>query len=172
MNNSDNIMILTGTIIFDPKDVTRKHKSQASWKCVAMVSFEPKIKIISEGICGYYAWFINKRYNLTLNPPLRGAHVTFINDRESDVTGGWNEIKNNYHGKKIEIVLNLEPRSDGQHWWLRVPHGLNSEVLDIRTKLGLNSPYFNLHMTIGHANNRNIEHSEYILNCINKGFIQ
>ena len=39
------------------------------------------------------------------------------------------------------------------------------DARNIRSAMGLTpDPYFGLHLTIGHANERNIEHSEYILN--------
>ena len=56
---------LTGKIGFDPQDYTKKHQSQASWKKIAMVFFDGDIP-------EYYGWFIERRYNLVLNKPLRG----------------------------------------------------------------------------------------------------
>ena len=66
-------ILLTGRIEFEPENVTKKQNLQASWKHVAMVLFDGDIT-------DYYAWFIKKRYNLILNKPLRGGHVSFIND--------------------------------------------------------------------------------------------
>ena len=41
---------------------------------------------IDGDVSEYYAWFVKKRYNLTLNKPLRGAHVSFINDSMRDLS--------------------------------------------------------------------------------------
>jgi hypothetical protein len=109
-----------GKIIFDPIDVTKKHQKQSSWKKVAMVH-------IGSDISEYYAWFIRKRYNINLTPPLRKAHITFINDRASEMNGKWKEVKKKWDGKKITITLSVDPRTDSDepnsdaHWWLNVP---------------------------------------------------
>lgn len=161
---------VTGTIKFDPKDVTKKHAKQASWKCVAMVMFNCDM---SE----YYSWLLKKRYNITLNKPLRGPHVSFINDRKSDTNGKWEEIKKKYHNKKIDVVLNLEPRTDSNnegstcHWWLTVPEEERIELHGIRTELGLGRPHWGLHMSLGHANEKWKEHSKYIHRLVKKGII-
>ena len=39
-------------------------------------------------VAEYYSWFVSKRYNLILNKPLRGAHVSFINDSLRDMMLG------------------------------------------------------------------------------------
>jgi hypothetical protein len=172
MINENNIVTFTGKIVFDPENKTKKHNAQASWKRVAMVVFEPNNKTVSDGITGYYAWFIKKRYNLTLNPPLRGAHITFINDRGSDMNGKWEEVKNKWDGKSIDIKVLIDPRTDDKHWWFIVPEEHRKGLHDIRAELGLGRPYFGLHMTIGHANEKNIYHSKYIHGLIKQGFIK
>ena len=70
-----------GIIHFDPVNFTKKQTDQSSWKRVAMVMFDGEMT-------EYYAWFIKKRYDLVLNKPLRGAHVTFINDSLNDMKAG------------------------------------------------------------------------------------
>ena len=59
-----NYIKLKGKILFDPVNLTKKHRLQADWKKVAYIQFEGDI-------CEYYAWFINKRYDLQLNKPIR-----------------------------------------------------------------------------------------------------
>ena len=178
---------LIGRIVFDPKDVTAKHGKQASWKKVAMVS-------IGSDVSEYYAWFIRKRYSINLLPPLRKAHVTFINDRASEMNGKWEEIKKKWNGKKIEIILNLDPRTDSDdpksdcHWWLSMDEEDREELHAIRAELGLGRPYYGLHMSIGRAENfvdndkfipgaekakeMNIEQSKYIHRLIKNGLIK
>lgn len=171
----NNTITLTGTILFEPEDKTKKHISQASWKKIVMV-------MLSGDVCEYYSWFIFKRYGLTLNKPLRKAHVTFINDSLNDFTKGglipleeveksWNELKVKWNKKKIDVVLSLEPKTNDLTWWLNIPHENRHELQAIREEVGLGKPFFGMHMSIGYANERNIEHSRYIHTLIKKGLI-
>ena len=65
-----------------------------------------------------------------------------------------------FENKEIIFYYNPIPVTNGEHWWLRV---FCPESENIREIMGLTRvPYFSLHLTIGYANNRNIEHSEYI----------
>ena len=151
---------IKGKILFDPEDVTNKHVNQSSWKIIAMVLFDGDI-------CEYYAWFIKKRFGLTLHKPVRGAHVTFVNDSMRDLSQGglltdkeinekWEKVKNKWDGKDIEVYIHLTPdtdslESDDCHWWFIVPHEQRKVLQDIRDELGLGRPFFGLHMTIGRA---------------------
>jgi hypothetical protein len=157
----DKMILLKGKILFDPADRTAKHKNQASWKKVAMVVFEGDV-------CEYYSWFIKKRYSLPLNKPLRGAHITFINDREGDITGSWEDVKAKYDGKDIEVIISIDPRTDADdpkstgHWWLPVPEEARVNLQCIREELGLGRPFYGLHLSLGHANEKFKDHSAYI----------
>jgi len=165
---------LEGKIVFDPKDKTTKHKFQASWKRMAMVVF-------SGDDSEYYAWFIKKRFNITLNPPLRGAHISFINDSLRDINGGegtekeranmWEELKKKYDGKSISITMSTDVRTDGTHWWLVIPEEERVELHDIRTQIGLGRPFYGIHMSLGFANEKNIDHSNYIHRLIQKNLV-
>lgn len=171
----NNTITLKGKIGFEPENKTKKHNAQASWKKIAMV-------FLDGDVAEYYAWYLKKRFNLVLNKPLRGAHISFINDRMGDMTLNgtrtleevntlWEQVKTKWNGKEVEIVLNLEPRTDDRSWWLNIPHE-NREVLQgIRNELGLGKPYFGMHMSLGYANEKYIEHSKYIHGLIKKGFI-
>lgn len=155
---------LTGKIRFDPKNVTKKHNLQSDWKRVAFVEFEGDI-------CEYYSWFIKKRYNLTLNKPLRKPHISFINDSiwdMGDKADEWDRVKEKYNGTEVTVTLDLDVRSDANHWWLVVEHESRKPLLVIRSELGLDKPYYGMHMTIGYSNERNIEHSKYIINLLTK----
>ena len=166
---------VTGKIWFDPKNVTKKHNTQSEWKRMAMVTFEGDMT-------EYYAWFIKKRYNLELNRPLRGAHISFINDSVRDMgvyADKWDEVKEKYNGTEVTLTLDLDVlkcitpnKPNAKHWWLLVEHGSRKPLLDIRSELGLDKPFWGMHLTIGTANERNIEHSEYIHDCVKKGFIK
>ena len=160
---------LTGTIIFDLEDLTKKHAEQSSWKKTAMVLFEPDKTSGHKGICEYYCWFIKKRFNLDLTVPIRGAHISFINDRMDEMTSHcntkderlelWEKVKKKWNGKKVEIPIDLRPyTSTKTHWWLIMPHDerwilqqIRDELGFINPKTGLSRPYFGMHMTIGRA---------------------
>ena len=127
---------------------------------------------IDDDSAAYYAWFLNKRFNIVLNPPQRGTHVTFINDSMRDLKGGkltddevnkrWEEVKKKWDGKIVKVVHTLEPRTDDNHWWLNIPHEDRDELHGIRTELGLGRPFWGLHMTIGIIHPHCLEHSAYI----------
>lgn len=167
---------LSGKIGFEPENKTKKHNSQSSWKRIAMVH-------IDGDVTEYYAWFIQKRYNLILNKPLRGAHVSFINDTIRDLScnntksmeeidTAWEEVKKKWDKKIIPITLDLTPKSDDRTWWLNIPHDERELLHGIRAELGLGRPYWGLHMSIGYSNEKNIHHSVYINELIKKGFIK
>lgn len=182
-----NLVSYSGTILFEPENKTKKHESQASWKKVAMILFDGDI-------AEYYAWFIKKRFNLELNKPLRGAHISFINDSINDISQNgqktneevealWEALKNKWDGKQIDITLNLHPHSDNVHWWLIVDHNHRDGLHAIRAELGLGRPYFGLHMSIGYASDmylkelgygdeKSINHSIYLNDLIKDGKIQ
>lgn len=161
-----NKIILKGRIEFAPPNKTKKHNLQGSWKRVAMIFFEGDT-------AEYYAWFIKKRYNLPLNKPLRGAHISFINDRNSDMALNgqrsleevdklWEEVKKKWDGKEIAVTLSLDPKSDDRSWWLNVPKEDRDNLQAIRNELGLGKPYYGFHMSLGYANEKFINHSIYI----------
>ena len=157
-----------GKIQFDPENITKKHLNQADWKRMALIMFDGDL-------AEYYAWFIFKRYGLKLNKPLRGAHISFINDSMRDIKSGlktdsdkyankvWNDVRKKWDNKEIDVVLNLNARSDFKYWWLIVDHDYRKPIHDIRKELGLGRPYFGLHMTVGYANDKNLKNSEYIV---------
>ena len=152
---------MRGKIVFDVPNVTRKHNRQSDWKRIAMVMFEGDMAY-------YYAWFIERRYGIKLNHPIRGAHVTFVNDSIKGVDGGdvkWEEVRKKWDGKEIEVTLNLDARTNVEYWWLRA----SSESFSIiREELGIGEPYFSYHMTVGFLNERNMEQSKYIHDLILK----
>lgn len=173
------IIKIKGRIVFDPPDRTKKHRKQASWKKVAYVLFDGDI-------CEYYSWFIFKRYSLPLARPLRGPHVTFINDSERDIGNNvskWNDLKRKWNGKEIEVELDIDVRSDGINWWFKLTESSRDVLHGIRAEIGLGRPYWGLHMTLGYANDsydetentgamkairKNEDHSRYIHRIISK----
>ena len=169
----NNLITYKGIIHFDPINKTKKHELQADWKRMALV-------MLNGEICEYYAWFIEKRYDLKLIKPLRDAHISFINDSINDIKKGsgiendaevevlWETVKNKWDNKEIEVVFNLDVMGNGPHWWMIIPHEERVFLHNIRKELGLEKPYFGLHMSVGIVNEKNYEHSKYILGLINK----
>lgn len=144
-------------IVFDPPNVTKKHEAQSSWKKVVLCETNCDMHI-------YYAWFLMKRFNLILNRPLRKPHVTIVNDKITDYEL-YKQAKNMFNGKELTFKFDPEEiRTNGEHWWIKI---YSEDVENIRAVMGLRpKPYFNLHLTIGHANEKYIDHSKYILNQI------
>ena len=162
---------ITGKIEFEVANYTKKHHNQSSWKRVAMV-------MIDGDIAEYYAWFVEKRYNLKLNKPLRGAHISLINDSVSElskkgqlsileVNKNWESVKKKWDGKTIPVFLDVDSCTDGKHWWLRVSHDERNLMHNIRSELGLGKPFWGLHMSLGYANELHEEHNEYIHDLVN-----
>lgn len=150
---------IKGILEFDPINVTKKHLKQSSWKRTAIVKF-------NDDIPEYYSWFLQKRFDLRLNKPLRGSHLTIINDRfESDEL--YRQARELFNGK--EIIVKYDPiliRSNKNgHWWIKAD---SDDARNIRLAIGLDpNPYFGYHITIGLATHLQLEHSNYILDqCV------
>jgi hypothetical protein len=148
---------LIGKIEFDPINVTKKHNKQASWKKTAMVKFDCDI-------WEYYSWFLKKRFNLYLNKPLRGTHLTIINDKfDPETEYLYDQGRQLFHGKEIRIQYDptLIRANDKGHWWINAD---SDDAKNIRSVMGLTpDPYFGFHITIGLATHLQLEHSKYIL---------
>lgn len=143
---------MRGKIIFDPINVTKKHNDQSTWKKVAIVKFD----------CDtyeYYSWFLKKRFNLFLNKPLRGTHLTFINDIVSDDI--YLQARDIFDGKEISIFYDptCVRSNEKGHWWIKA---YSQDAQNIRNVMGLGDPYFGYHITIGLATHLQLEHSRYI----------
>ena len=151
---------IIGKIEFDPINVTRKHDTQSTWKKVAIVKFD-----INDDTYAYYSWFLKKRFNLNLNKPLRGTHLTIINDIVDD--DFYKMGRELFHEKEIKIQYDpsiIRSNKKG-HWWLKANC---DDAHNIRSVMGLDpNPYFGLHITIGLATHLQLEHSRYITDqCI------
>jgi len=148
---------LIGKIEFDPVNVTKKHNKQASWKKTAMVKFDCDI-------WEYYSWFLKKRFNLYLNKPLRGTHLTIINDKfDTETEYLYDQGRQLFHGKEIRIQYDptLIRANDKGHWWINAQ---SDDAKNIRSVMGLTpDPYFGFHITIGLATHLQLDHSKYIL---------
>jgi hypothetical protein len=125
--------------------------------------------MLRSDICDYYSWFIWKRHGLKLNRPIRGPHVSFINDHVKSINSKWNETRQGWNNKKIKIELNLDARTDGEHWWLNVTENSRHYLTRIRNLVGLGRPYYGMHMSIGRV--RDLEEGKYVQRMIERGNI-
>lgn len=146
-----------GVLNFQPIDRTKKHKYQSTWKRTALIETDCDLE-------RYYAWFIERRFNLKLNKTIRGTHISFINDRVDFKL--FDEAAKFFNGKEIKFYYEVEPKTNGKHWWVRI---YSPDAENIRESIGLiRHPYFGLHLTLGYANEINLEHSKYIeRQCLN-----
>lgn len=150
---------LKGKIEFSPVNVTKKHNKQSSWKKTAIVKFKCDLY-------AYYAWLLERRFGIKLNKPLRGTHVTIINDIVDDKL--YSQAIELFNGK--EITLKYDPTciraNEKGHWWIKVEC---DDVKNIRTAMGLTpDPYFGLHLTLGIATHLQLEQSNYIIDICKK----
>lgn len=146
-------MFIKGKIKFDPPEYTKKHNRQGAWKKVVIIEFP------GTDLDGMWRWYMNKRFGLKLNPPIRKCHVTLINDKVTGVD--WNEIKRKYDGQYVNVQVTNRLRSNGEHWWLNVES--NHAFDQIRCECLLSDPFYGYHLTIGIVNSRTEQHSKYIL---------
>lgn len=154
----DTLIKIVGKIDFLPTNRTKKHERQSSWKKTALIKTGCDLEM-------YYAWFIEKRFNLKLNRTIRGTHVSFINDRYPD-SESWDKFSKIFHNKDITFYYDPNVMTNGKHWWLRI---FSPDAKAIRQVIGLKpEPYYAMHLSLGYANEKNIDHSEYIFRQIKK----
>ena len=142
----------TGILDFNLENKTKKHHAQSSWKRTAMIKTDCDLE-------RYYAWFLEKRFNLKLNRTLRGTHISIINDKvDKDV---FEQAAKMFHGKEIAFYYEIEPRGISTHWWLRVHC---PDALVIREAMGLaRDPFYALHLTLGYVDEKYRNNNDYIL---------
>lgn len=148
---------IKGILDFDPPNVSKKHERQSSWKKVAIIRFVGDTHL-------YYEWLLERRFGLIFNAPLRGTHLTVINDIVDD--NAYSECRARFHGKEICAIY--DPTSimsnERGHWWMEAKCDAAAEI---RKSIGLDPiPYFGMHITIGRINPKHLEHSRYIFRQI------
>ena len=163
---------IKGIMEFDPVDVSKKHAVQSSWKKVAMVRFH------EDETFRYYKWLLEQRLGLRipgknafewkgrLNEPLRGTHVTAINDIIDDEV--YLQAKEIFHGKEASItydptLIRCSQKGERMWWYMDV---YSEDIANMRAAMDLGDPFHNLHMTIGLVNPMFIKHCEWVVeNC-------
>jgi hypothetical protein len=166
-----------GILEFDPVDVSKKHSLQSAWKKVAMVRFPKEDETFM-----YYKWLLEQRFGLRipggnvfewkgrLNDPVRGTHVTAINDIVEDEI--YLQAKSIFNKKEVSItydptIIRCNTKGEKMWWHMKV---YSDDIMNIRAAMGLGQPFHSLHMTIGLVNPKFIKHNEWVVsNCEKMG---
>lgn len=151
----------TGVLKLDLTPRTKKHIKQSSWKYTACIS-------INHDFYEYYQWFIQAKFGLVLNKPIREAHLTVINDKlDPHIWDKLEELKNTFNNK--QVVFSYDPsllRTDGTYWWIKADAAV---IPFIRKKFDLNPvPYFAPHITIGVTNQKYQIETDSIIEYLKK----
>ena len=159
-----------GTIKFDVKPLTNKHKYH-----ISKYSKTTCIVNLDSDYSEYYRWFIEKRFKLKLNIPIRGSHITFINEYITNEML-YSNIKSEFDNKKIELYLNIRDgiHFSNDHIWFRVSNNSRMLLSNIRLAGGLPYKYkYGFHMTIGRVNQtlKDITHFNYIKSLYKNNFV-
>jgi len=148
-----------GIICFDP--IAREGEKTTSKPWWMIVKIE-------EDVGEYYRYQLKKRYRIHLVKPLWGTHISVIRG-EGILPSVWKETKERYDEKIIIFKIELLPKSNGEHWWMKV-HSRMLENIRENTML-TRRPYFNYHMTLGTPKLKNLEHSKYIYSLYKKNLL-
>ena len=162
----NDLIIGKGKLVFDPEHRTNKHFKQGSWKRSAMI-------VIDDDTYKYYQWLIEREYPFIqgvkgdtkwINPPLRGTHVTILNDRVNGSNiENWEKMKEKYDGQEVHFFFNWDGlRNTGKHIYFKVECPLGQMVRDFGN---FGEPYFGFHLTVGLVPNESIvkkEHNENV----------
>lgn len=149
------ILLAKGILHFDEELHTNKQKAQ-NWKKFAAVE-------LSCDIDNYYRWLLSRRFGVRLLPPFRGPHITVISEMIGrDITEeAYSIIKKKYNNKEVSFEYEVSPKSDGNHWWLRIH---SNDINFIRKEAGLGKPYWGLHLSLGYPHPKFVAHTNYIYN--------
>ena len=150
-----------GKLIFDPVPITGKAEKM----------FKPfwAIIVTNDDVDAYYRWFLQKRFNLILQKPAWGPHITIADGQPTGKKGTWDIVKSQYNNLDIEFTYDNFPRTNARHWWLKAHCLLASEI---RSKLQVQRENlrFPLHLTLGMPIPRHEQHSIYIHKIETQGF--
>jgi hypothetical protein len=145
-----------GKIVFDPPNRTKKHERQDIWKNTVIIQMQGDL-------CAYYRWFIERRFGIKLDKPLRGVHMIIINDRISEgCSESYKRTRAKWNGKKVKVDYNVwRTETDGKHWWLSA----FSDVAPlIRKECGFPEKYYyGFHITLGKVKDKDLHLMPYIM---------
>lgn len=139
-----------GKLLFDPVPISgNKKKMFKPWWLILK---------LDDDITAYYRWFFIREKGLMLQKSAWGSHVSVIRGEVVD-KDLWEQIKEKYSGKEIEIEYELIPKTNGKHVWLR---SISKELLEIREEFGLGKSEIGFHITLGSPIERMKEHLKYL----------
>ena len=148
-----------GKIIFDPQPISgSKDMFKPFWV----------ITTLEDDLRYYYAWFLKRRYRITVQRPAWGAHISVVRGEETTIEN-WEYFKNIYNNKEIEFNHELVPKTNGNHWWLKIDC---SELYELRTNMGYSKDAkWSFHLTLGMSVPQHQERTKYIMTLYEKGLL-
>ncbi len=135
---------IKGILEFNPANVSRKHAQQAAWKKVAMVRFGSEDETYR-----YYKWLLEQRFGLRvpdvdpfvwkgrLNDPVRGTHVTAINEIVDDEI--YEQARKMFHGTEVRVtydptLIRCNRKNDKMWWHIKA---YSDDIMNIRSAMGI-----------------------------------
>lgn len=143
--------VVRSKLNFSPKNISKKQISQSSWKCYAFAELD-------DDSDAYYRWLIKRKTGLELMHPIRGPHISVINDKMDKAI--FEKYASEYKDTELEFTITDKIRSNIYEWWVRVE---SDDAMKLRSAFGLGEPYFNLHLTIGIVKESEIPKSDYFV---------
>jgi hypothetical protein len=87
---------------------------------------------------------------LKIQRPAWGAHISVIRGETpltEDPYQTWSTFKDQYDGQEIMFDYELQPKTNGRHWWLKI---FAPELNTLRSAMGYPAHgLFGLHLTLG-----------------------
>lgn len=137
--NNEGVFEITGTLKYNPKrDKLKKTRTHDDFFLILDL---PK----DVGV--YYRYWVKKRFDLFLNPPAYGEHITILDGRVP-VTQDKQIYWNKYKDKKIKIHYSNHLYQKWKFWCLPAQ---SEQLNDIREELGFTRLDF-FHITFGRMN--------------------
>lgn len=150
----------TGKLIFDPQPLNDPSNSM----------FKPfwVIVTLDDDLREYYAWFLKKRYRITVQRPAWGAHISVVRGEETTIQN-WEYWKNIYNNKELEFEHGLIIKTNGGHWWLNINC---PELFKLRTDMRYpKDTKFSFHLTLGMSIPQHMERTAYIMRLYEKNLL-
>ncbi len=127
-----------GVISFDPNPIKGSTKKM----------FKPwwVIGRIDGDIGNYYSYLLQKRHGIRLQRPAWGPHISVVRGEQTS-QDNWDQFKEKYDEKSFKFTYEVSPKTNGDHWWLRV---ICDELKQLREDMGYSRDgKWGLHLTLG-----------------------
>jgi hypothetical protein len=120
-------------------DPSRKGQVSDPWWMIATTDDE---------IAAYYRWIVQRRFDLALDKPSWGAHVTVVRGEQPVVN---DQLWASDNGLEIDFSYTHEVYTNGVHWWLNVDCDAFEQI---RVRYGFPSGKRHFHLSIGRIPNK------------------